>query len=610
MKKDILIPWITAIAFAVVAYLCLTAKGDVLYIAQMRTLFVSGCDFFTECMNKPGGLLQWAGLWFTQLFYDTCLGASALIAIWLLTFYTAKRGFGISNALSPLLIIPLVCLLSSEIDMGYWIYYLKQPGYYFRESLGFLFVALSVLLSGIDIPKTRRCLVPLLVAMCYPLVGFYAPFAALCICIRNVMHRWYPAAATALATGLIVPALMSMRYDTIETADYLTIGFPIFDYASFLSQKRINIFIYASVAMALLPVMQSLFSRLANRGKLSIAAAVVLYALIIGGCYKTIDNYDFNDPNFIAECKAYRAIDDHRWEDALTAIDGVRGEVTRELIMLRNVALFNIGEIGSRMYEYDDTGITPATDDSLHVSTAVTIGPMYYLHHGMTYFAYRWAMESGVEQGFNVAYLKVMVLASIVNGEYNLANKYLNILSKTMFYKEWAEQYKPIIKNPRLINKYPELKKMRLVQGALRNVTESDAGLCEKYIIEKFKLGLKTTSPYVLEMCLAYAMTSKDIKTFWRAFFAYAKYMNGKDMPIHYQEAAYLYGVLEPQTVNTNGMPFDKERIIDRYTSFNQATQRLLSMGMSEEAVGEAVKSEFGNTFWWTYYFNRGSQYY
>lgn len=37
----------------------------------------------------------------------------------------------------------------------------------------------------------------------------------------------------------------------------------------------------------------------------------------------------------------------------------------------------------------------------------------------------------------------------------------------------------------------------------------------------------------------------KDIDIFWPRFFQYATLHNGKPMPRHYQEAAYLYGHLE-----------------------------------------------------------------
>ena len=73
-------------------------------------------------------------------------------------------------------------------------------------------------------------------------------------------------------------------------------------------------------------------------------------------------------------------------------------------------------------------------------------------------------------------------------------------------------------------------------------------------------------------------------------------------MPIHYQEAAYLYGHLEKQ-VDISKMPFDKDKIVNRYTQFERITQAYLGQGKDTKTIGELTKESFGDTFWWFYYF-------
>ena len=105
-------------------------------------------------------------------------------------------------------------------------------------------------------------------------------------------------------------------------------------------------------------------------------------------------------------------------------------------------------------------------------------------------------------------------------------------------------------------------------------------------------------------MTLNYALIQKDIKLFWPRFFLYASLHEGESMPVHYQEAAYLYGHLEPETVNISGMPFD-QKVKDSYTGFQQMSQSLLQTGMKPKDVGEAMKSAYGGTFYWFYFFCR-----
>ena len=119
--------------------------------------------------------------------------------------------------------------------------------------------------------------------------------------------------------------------------------------------------------------------------------------MVITGCsYGILEDADYDDENYHAECKAYRAIDEQKWEDALYDIRQIRDTLTRQLIMFKNIALFNTGDIGNSMYDYDDKGMTPTPSDSLKVHTANTAAPIIYLHRAMSIFAYHWCMQNQV----------------------------------------------------------------------------------------------------------------------------------------------------------------------------------------------------------------------
>ena len=135
------------------------------------------------------------------------------------------------------------------------------------------------------------------------------------------------------------------------------------------------------------------------------------------------------------------------------------------------------------------------------------------------------------------------------------------------------------------------------------NTLDGDQGLCEMYLIQYFS-NMMNDDPKFQEQTLAFALIQKDIQLFWPRFFAYASMHENESMPIHYQEAAYLYGHLE-HGVAIDKMPFNEERIVKRYEAFQNATQRLLRNGLSSPEVGEQVKSQFGDTFWWFYFFCR-----
>lgn len=581
-------------------------NGDVLFMAQMYSVFMSGTEFFSECMSRPGGLLEWGGLWFTQLFYVPWLGSTVLALLWACIFFVLKKAYSVADGLSPLLLVPLLALLVSDIDLGYWLYYLKQPGYYFRETLGILSVSLLVWASRTD----RFSLAgSLLAAAAYPLTGFYSCLALLCIFIVALVTRRWIAAIISAACGIVSPLLLSKLYTTLRPDEVFTVGFPHFQVSDFTSPEREWPLLVACASLMVMP----LFRRLKEPKGRWLGGVSAAYVLLAVFAVTVLERSDFKDGNYMAECRAYRAADDGRWDDVLYAAAQVKDPLTREMIMLKNVALMETGDIGNSIYDYDDTGIMPQTDDSLRVHIVNTSGPLIYLHHGMANFAHRWCVENMVEYGLCVAKLKVLVQASLVMGEYGAAEKYVDMLSRTMFYRDWAERYRPALRDHRLVATYPELKKSSELYRYMRQEAGTDEGLCEKYILNYYSTLREQGTPYVREVALAYAMMSKDIQTFWPQYLAYMASHKGQEVPVCYQQAAYMYGCLEPQSAPDPaqyGITFNKEKVLDRYNAFTQSLQQLSSAGLSEEAIAQNTEAEYGDTFWWVYYFNRSSQYY
>jgi hypothetical protein len=271
------------------------------------------------------------------------------------------------------------------------------------------------------------------------------------------------------------------------------------------------------------------------------------------------------------------------------------------MVMFKNIALMNTGELGSKLFKYANTGKPPHVYDSLAVHMVQTGGAMIYYQYGKANFAYRWCVENGVEFGYNVDQLKLMVQCSILTGEPVLAMKYINILKTTTFHKEWAERYEKIVMENKDIEGVPEFSTISHLRH-FANITDGDQGLCEMYILNYFANTMNKDDKVLQEVTLSYSLIQKDIQLFWPRFFLYATLHEKEQMPIHYQEAAYLYGHLEKQ-IDISKMPFDQDRIVKRYTQFGQMSQAYLRQGMSNEAVGEAMKASFGDTFWWFYYF-------
>ncbi len=610
-------PWICVLVFALLSwYFLMMRNADVLYMQQMRSLFNDTSVFFQQYNAVPAGFLQWAGCYFTQLFYYPALGSSVLILMWIAIFFLLKKAFLTSSTqhLIPLLLIPLVCLLVSEIDLGYWIYYHKNHGYCFSQTIGLLSASLLVCLfrSATSIKfKFGTIIASLLGAVflvgLYYYIGVYAMAAAAALGIIMLLERRWTSGAFYVIAAIATPFLFRHLSDTMRSEQFFTAGIPVFESGNITNTSLSIPFWIALLMLILFPILNKVGERIKNVKAANIISSLLLVA-ITGFSFGVLEDADYDDENYHAECKAYRDIDNMEWEDALYTIRQIQGTLTRQLIVFKNIALFNTGNIGYCMYDYDNKGMTPTPSDSLIVHMANTASPIIYLHHGMTNYAYHYCMEIQVEYGFNITELKVMALSSIINGEKKLAQKYLNILSRTMFHKKWAEHYLPLARNPKEIGKYPELAKINELHSYMSNNIDSDEGVCENYIINYFSDTYTNASKYLQEMCLAYSVISNNIQKFWRQYILYLQLHKGEKIPDLYQQAAYFYLDMVPTSSpdpKAYNMQFD-QKIIDRYNQFDQISQSLLKNGFSKESIARQTEAEFGDTFWWTYYFNNG----
>ena len=617
LKLPNLMPWICVLVFALLSwYFLMMRNADVLYMQQMRSLFNDTSVFFQQYQTRPAGFLQWAGCYFTQLFYYPALGSGVLILMWIAIFFLLKKAFLTSSTqhLIPLLLIPLVCLLVSEIDLGYWIYYHKNHGYCFSQTIGLLFASLLVCLfrSATSIKfKFGTIIASLLGAVLlvglYYYIGVYAMAAAAALGIIMLLERRWTSGAFYVIAAIATPFLFRHLSDTMRSEQFFTAGIPVFESGNITNTSLSIPFWIALLMLILFPILNKVGERIKNVKAANIISSLLLVA-VTGFSFGVLEDADYDDENYHAECKAYRDIDNMEWEDALYTIRQIQGTLTRQLIVFKNIALFNTGNIGYCMYDYDNKGMTPTPSDSLIVHMANTASPIIYLHHGMTNYAYHYCMEIQVEYGFNITELKVMALSSIINGEKKLAQKYLNILSRTMFHKKWAEHYLPLARNMKEIGKYTELAKINELHSYMSNNIDSDEGVCENYIINYFSDTYTNASKYLQEMCLAYSVISNNIQKFWRQYILYLQLHKGEKIPDLYQQAAYFYLDMVPTSSpdpKAYNMQFD-QKIIDRYNQFDQISQSLLKNGFSKESIARQTEAEFGDTFWWTYYFNNG----
>ncbi len=604
-----LIPPAVIAASICAVFACLMVyENDFLWKAQELNLFLDTPMFFRQQMEVAGGMLVWIGCYLTQFFYFPWMGAALLCVGWGILVVLTKMAFRIPWRWGVVLLIPVALLLITDVDMGYWIYYLKLRGHFFVATVGMLVSVAMVWLFRL-LPSRwllRPMFIVLTVVVGYPLMGFYGLLAAFLMGLlawRLADHSVSQRVVCTVVAAVFILAvpLLCYRYVYCQTnlVNIYWAALPLYrlveGFPAYYIPFYLLVAFYVVLAFCYRPHQPAADSK---RPWVSLVVQLGLLALLAWGVW----HFWYKDYNFHKELAMQRCLESSDWDGIITEASDLQEEPTRSILMMKNLALSRLGRIGDEMYHFRSGSKTSNT--VLPVRMTQVVGKAIYYHYGQPNFCYRWCLEDAVEGGCRVEYLKYLTRCSIVNGEYQVARKYINLMKHTKFYRSWAEEQERFLDHPQDIRNDKDYGFVLHMMGH-GDVLNSDNNLVESFLMRQLVM-IDSDDPILQEQTLIAALWMKDIQMFWPKFFQYVNLHPGQHVPTHYQEAAYLYGHLE-NGVDISHMPFD-EVVKRTYDNFMARAQQ--NAGMSEEILGDLMRPEFGHTFYFEYFLNRDQQMY
>ena len=575
-------------------------ENDYLRRVEELNLFLHTPLFFSQCMVVPGGMLSWIGAFLTQLLAMPTLGVAVICVLWCLLVAMMRRVYHIPSGWEVLTLVPVTMLMAANVCLGYWVFFIKLRGFFFVPTLGLMAV---VALTGVFrcLPPTLRVFfAPLSVAFSYLLLGGYALLAALSMCLTCLHLRDNSKSLACLClvltvvTGIVAPLLAyGYVYHQINLAYIYSAAFPLF------SMRETHYFLYdipyVVMALSLLFMAAGLchVRQTAKRpqGWIQVGGMAVLLAVLAAFWYR--------DANFHHELAMRNCVDKLDWEGVLGIARDVRAEPTRDMWMMKNLALARLGRQGKEMYDYPNG----ASKANVPFETRMVHwdGKALYLQYGLPNYCFRWCMEDGVKHGFGVEDLKLMTKCALVNGELESALKYLGLLKKTLFHKKWALKYENYVHNPNLIEQDEELIPVLHMLGE-DNYLSGDNSQIERFMIEHFA-GTESEDPLLQEQALLAAMQLRNPDVFWLRFYQYTELHKSQQVPELYQQAACLFGGMDKR-VDASHMPFDKE-VVQSCREFMDSFKQYRDQGFDMDRIREMMRSRFHATYYFDYFFNR-----
>jgi hypothetical protein len=570
--KSVVVLYVSLLAFISFVVYVLYLNQEVFYTAHDRSEFVCGAPFFHTLLSKPFGLMQYVGAWLTQLFCRPAVGAGVLGLIWLLIYVVGTKAFRLQGSASALMLLPVACLLTSVVDLGYWIYISPIRGYWFSQSVAYL-VMLLLLYVARCTPRKWHLVWYLLGIAIYPALGWFALLFIICLAVVE-KPTWRELVAIVLLL-FSIPIWHTQLYSNLKYDDVVLAGFPRFITASDKSEHlSIPFMVLAAVSM-LLPLCNRFLRQ----------AVIPVLCTLVGIIFTW--NQMFYDKNYINEMRMVRYASNDDWKEVLQMAE-INKRPTSTMVFLKNIALMHEGGLLDRSFKLSNDAENIYNPDTLHVTLLDIASPLVYYNYGMINEAIRLSFENAIQAGFSPFYLKMLSRCALAKGDEKLVERYTTILHQRPFYGNWQ----PSAVNPMVC----ELQKC--YSDELTGVENSDS-----YLVNGISLWYESDSKLASEQALFYAMMRCDSRRFWPALRNFVKLHMDDQFPLHAMEAYILYMDKAPEEKRMM-LPVEKS-VYERYKQFWAALETKAKPGMTIEKVGEEMRKDFGDTYWWYNIFGR-----
>lgn len=575
-----IVPGILMAAISAYFYL---AGNYILVFQETRSLFLFSEEYLHKFLLKPGGLLEYSAKFLTQFYTDSFSGPLVISVILtipaVIIYFINKRLIpGITYSLLFLLIPSFLLLL-------------MQANYYhmMEYNLGFLMILIYYLFMVSSEKKFHRYLIVLLFPLFYYLTGAYSMIFGILYIIHNLVHekgkQKFAYSAMLLVIG-ILSFLVSWRFLFLQTVEQLV----FYPFPAFANTSYKIIFFILTGYIILYPLISRVINELQksrfDKKSYSYIGTAVVFAFTAIFLFKTYN------PQTARVIELERLVFSEKWNEA---IEFHEKKPSRNLIgqYFYNIALSETDQLCERLFTGSQdfaagSLVLPWGDDHLDR------GAYFYYSVGLINEAHRWAYEEMVVYGYRPQNIKLLAKTSLINGDYEMARKYLRILKKTVYYRNWAEKYENMADNPELIRTDPDLS----AKTALLPKTNFFIQFNEPQNNIPLILEGQPDNRKAIEYYMAGLLLTKKVEIIVNNVKSLSP--SGFDhIPRNIEEAVLIY-YNSTKTVPDLGGLMINPATQDR---FNQYFASYVNARKNPATLKENMQKQFGNTFWYYFHF-------
>ncbi|MBR6989765.1 MAG: hypothetical protein IKH95_08070 [Bacteroidaceae bacterium] len=175
-----------------------------------------------------------------------------------------------------------------------------------------------------------------------------------------------------------------------------------------------------------------------------------------------------------------------RWRkdwDGILALPYMKLSPTTLYAAYQNLALANKGVLGEQFDKYPQLGVEGLWSDNHGMQYELLLFSDIYFVQGNVAASQMMAFNGFYYSGKTVlpTALLRLVETNLINGSYQVAEKYISILEETLLYKKPASEYRKFLNHPELIEQDPVL-------GPLKKITQGLDGLSSDMVTDLKKI--------------------------------------------------------------------------------------------------------------------------
>ena len=554
---------------------------------EQYQMFLFTSDYFFGFMAKPGGFSDYIGNFLTQFFFYSWVGAiiiASLLTLLQRAIWFIAHKLGANPLFIPITLIPSLLYWGLLCDENYLL------GGVVVMLLVVSFICVYMLIKS---SRIRIVFILLSIPILYWLAGgVFLLLPLFAIIHETIRHEIKNFQLILFVLGCVVLSfvlpILSKTYLLQLPMRQALIGVNFFRFPVIIP---LSVGIIA-LLLVLIPIVLCYLPAPAKKNKTLLILVVQLFVLLFGGSLFIRQTMDMKKEELMAYDFNVRM---RKW-DRVIALADKKAPSSPLSVTCLNLALAKEGLLADRMFCYFQNGVGGLIPDFVRDFTIPMIAGEVYYHLGFVNTAQRYAfeaMEALPDYQKSVRTVKRLAETNLINGNYTVAGKYLQMLQKTFYYRSWATKALITMKDEKLMNQHPEwgwLRQCRTNEDFLFSEGEKDMMLGILFNQNK-------ENRMAYEYLMAYCLLTKDMQHFMQ-YIPLGRSLNYKAIPNSYQEAL-VYVWEKTNSDPAKEIPYSISPLtMQRMKAFER-----VSPGQSNP--DPAAFNAFTNTYWYYFQFRK-----